>query len=61
MRLFGNIFGEDMVIVIISTYLLSFIVPLPVMALAIFTSLLQAFIFVMLSTIYLAGAVAEEH
>lgn len=61
MRLFGNIFGEDMVIVIISTYLLSFIVPLPVMGLAIFTSLLQAFIFVMLSTIYLAGAVSEEH
>ncbi|MCU0288215.1 MAG: F0F1 ATP synthase subunit A [Acidobacteria bacterium] len=61
MRLFGNIFGEDMVIVIISTYLLSFFIPLPVMALAIFTSLLQAFIFVMLSTIYLAGAVSEEH
>lgn len=61
MRLFGNIFGEDMVIIIIATYLFSFVVPIPVMALAIFTSLLQAFIFVMLSTIYLAGAMAEEH
>jgi len=61
MRLFGNIYGEDQVIIIISTYLFSFILPIPVMALAIFTSLLQAFIFVMLSTIYLAGAMESEH
>lgn len=60
MRLFGNIFGEDLVIIIIAS-LVPFIAPMPVMALAIFTSLLQAFIFVMLSTIYLAGAMAEEH
>jgi F-type H+-transporting ATPase subunit a len=60
LRLFGNIFGEDLVIIIIAG-LLPIIAPLPVMALAIITSLLQAFIFVMLSTIYLAGAMAEEH
>lgn len=60
MRLFGNIFGEDLVIIIIAS-LVPFVAPLPVMALAVFTSLLQAFIFVMLSTIYLAGAVSEEH
>ena len=60
MRLFGNIFGEDLVIIIIAS-LIPFIAPLPMMAFAIFTSLLQAFIFVMLSAIYLAGAIAEEH
>lgn len=60
MRLFGNIFGEDMVIIIIIS-LVPFIAPIPIMAMAIFTSLLQAFIFVMLSSIYLAGAVASEH
>ncbi|MCK4764428.1 MAG: F0F1 ATP synthase subunit A [Candidatus Aminicenantes bacterium] len=60
MRLFGNIFGEDLVIIIIAS-LVPFVAPMPVMALAVFTSLLQAFIFVMLSTIYLAGAMAEEH
>jgi F-type H+-transporting ATPase subunit a len=60
MRLFGNIFGEDLVIIIIAS-LVPFVAPLPVMALALFTSLLQAFIFVMLSTIYLAGAMSEEH
>lgn len=60
MRLFGNIFGEDMVIIIIAS-LVPVVAPLPVMGLAVFTSLLQAFIFVMLSTIYLAGAVSHEH
>jgi len=60
-RLFCNIYGEDMVIIIISTYLVSFIAPLPMMAIAIFTSLLQAYIFIMLTTVYLSGAVASEH
>jgi F-type H+-transporting ATPase subunit a len=63
MRLFGNIYGEDLVIYIIMSiapwYL--FISPLPMMAFAIFTSFLQAFIFVMLSIIYLGGAVSSEH
>jgi F-type H+-transporting ATPase subunit a len=60
MRLFGNVYGEDLVIIIIAS-LVPFLAPMPVMALALFTSLLQAFIFVMLSTIYLAGAMSEEH
>jgi F-type H+-transporting ATPase subunit a len=60
MRLFGNIFGEDLVIIIIAS-LVPFVAPMPVMGLAIFTSLLQAYIFVMLSSIYLAGAIASEH
>ena len=60
MRLFGNIFGEDLVIVIIAS-IIPFIAPVPIMALAIFTSLLQAFIFVMLSLIYLGGALISEH
>lgn len=60
LRLYGNIYGEDYVIIIIAG-MLAIAAPLPVMALAVITSLLQAFIFVMLSTIYLAGAMAEEH
>ncbi len=60
MRLFGNIFGEDLVIIIIAS-LVPYVAPIPVMAFAVFTSLLQAFIFVMLSTVYLAGAMSEEH
>ncbi len=60
LRLFGNIFGEDLVILSIAS-LLAYIAPLPMMAFAIFTSFLQAYIFVMLSLIYLAGAMASEH
>jgi len=59
-RLYGNIFGEDMVIIIIAS-LVPFIAPLPIMGLAVITSLLQAYIFVMLTTIYLAGAMESEH
>lgn len=63
MRLFGNIFGEDLVIIIVASIspIYLFFSPLPMMAMAVFTSLLQAFIFVMLSSIYLAGAMESEH
>jgi F-type H+-transporting ATPase subunit a len=60
LRLFGNIFGEEMVIVILFS-LVPFLVPLPMMFLGIITGTLQAFIFVMLTMIYLGGAVAVEH
>lgn len=60
-RLFGNIFGEELVIIVLAS-LIPLFVPLPMMAFAIFGSLLQAFIFIMLTMIYLGGAVAaEEH
>jgi F-type H+-transporting ATPase subunit a len=60
LRLFGNIFGEEMVILILFT-LIPFLVPLPMMFLGLITGGLQAFIFVLLSIIYLQGAVAVEH
>jgi F-type H+-transporting ATPase subunit a len=60
LRLFGNIFGEELVILILFT-IIPFLVPLPMMLLGLVTGGLQAFIFVLLSVIYLAGAVAVEH
>jgi F-type H+-transporting ATPase subunit a len=60
LRLFGNIFGEELVILILFS-IVPFLVPLPMMFLGIITGSLQAFIFVMLTMIYLAGAVAVEH
>jgi F-type H+-transporting ATPase subunit a len=60
LRLFGNIFGEELVILILFS-IVPFLVPLPMMFLGIVTSTLQAFIFVMLTMIYLGGAVAAEH
>jgi len=59
-RLFANIYGEDLIIIVFFS-LLPLILPLPIMGLAIFTSFLQAFIFMVLTMIYVAGAVAEEH
>ena len=60
LRLFGNIFGEELVIVILFS-IIPFLVPLPMMFLGLITASLQAVIFVLLSTIYLGGAVATEH
>ena len=62
LRLFGNIFGEETVIAILF-YLVPFFIPLPMMLLGMITGGLQAFIFVLLSIIYLQGAthVAHEH
>ena len=60
LRLFGNIFGEELVIVILFS-IIPFVVPLPMMFLGLVTGGLQAFIFVLLSIIYLQGAVAVEH
>jgi F-type H+-transporting ATPase subunit a len=59
MRLFGNIFAEELLIVIMAS-IIPFLLPLPFMAVAIFTSLIQSFVFVLLSCIYIAGAVAHE-
>lgn len=60
LRLFGNIFGEELVILILFS-IIPFLVPLPMMFLGIITAVLQSFIFALLTTIYLAGAVADAH
>jgi F-type H+-transporting ATPase subunit a len=60
LRLFGNVFGEELVILILFS-IIPFLVPLPMMMLGLITGGLQAFIFVLLSIIYLQGAVAVEH
>jgi F-type H+-transporting ATPase subunit a len=60
LRLFGNIFGEELVIIILFS-IIPFLIPLPMMLLGLITGGLQAFIFALLSIIYLQGAVAVEH
>jgi F-type H+-transporting ATPase subunit a len=60
LRLFGNIFGEELVIAILAI-LFAWVLPLPMMLLGLITGGLQAFIFVLLSVIYLHGAVVSEH
>lgn len=58
-RLFSNIFAEDVLIVVIAGIIPVFL-PLPFMALSIFTAFLQAYVFVLLTCIYLASAVEHE-
>lgn len=60
-RLFGNITGDHVVIGIFSE-LTPLIVPVLFLALGIFISFIQAFVFSLLSTVYIGLAVAhEEH
>lgn len=61
MRLFGNIFGEHTATGIFMGFA-PVIVPWPMMALGIFGAVLQTFIFVLLTMVYIGGATAtEEH
>jgi F-type H+-transporting ATPase subunit a len=60
MRLFGNIFGEDLVLVVLLA-LVPFLIPMPMLVLMIFTSVLQAFVFTLLAMMYISGAMEEAH
>ncbi len=59
-RLFANMYAGDLVtLVFFSLVPIGF--PVVFMGLHIFVSLLQTYIFVLLATVYLQGAVADEH
>jgi F-type H+-transporting ATPase subunit a len=58
-RLFGNIMGEGVLLGIL-LLLAPLLVPVPVMIFGLFTAVLQAYIFCMLTLVYLVGATAAE-
>jgi F-type H+-transporting ATPase subunit a len=61
LRLFMNIFGEHTTTNVFAS-LVPVVVPWPMMALGIFTALLQAYVFALLTAVYVSGATAhEEH
>jgi F-type H+-transporting ATPase subunit a len=60
-RLFGNIMGEDLVLAILLFLAGMFLAPLPMIFLAVFTSVVQAFIFTVLSIMYFSGAMEHAH
>ena len=60
-RLFGNIFGEELVLAILMVLAGLYLAPLPVMFLGLFTGGVQAFIFCLLSMMYFAGAIEHAH
>jgi len=59
-RLYANIFAGDLVTLVFFS-LIPIGIPVIFLGLHLFVALLQAYIFVLLATVYLAGAVAEEH
>jgi F-type H+-transporting ATPase subunit a len=59
-RLFANMFAGDMVTLVFFS-LVPIGIPVVFLGLHIFVSLLQAYIFMLLEMVYLAGAVAAEH
>jgi F-type H+-transporting ATPase subunit a len=60
-RLFGNMAGHELVLAILFLLAGAFFAPLPIMALGIFVSLVQAFVFFLLSTMYFSGAMEHAH
>ena len=60
-RLFGNIFGKEMVLAILFSLAGLYFAPLPILFLGILVSLIQALVFMLLSTIYFVGAMEHAH
>jgi len=60
-RLFGNIMGKELVLGILFMLAGAFFAPLPIMALGVFVSFVQAFIFYLLSVMYFSLAMDEAH
>ncbi len=59
-RLFGNIFGEEMVIAFL-IFLAPFVIPSAVMGLSLLLGAIQAIVFTILSASYIAAATSEGH
>ncbi len=59
-RLFGNIFGEEMVIAYL-LFMAPFVIPSLIMALSLLLGAIQAIVFTILSASYIAAAAGEGH
>lgn len=60
LRLYGNVFGEEMIIEQLG-HMMPFLLPLPMMLLGMLTGAIQAFVFTILASTYIAGATEEHH
>ena len=58
-RLFGNVFAGEVLLMIVG-FLVPFVLPLPFLFLEIFVGFIQAFIFAMLTLVFVAMATSEE-
>ena len=60
-RLFGNIFGKEMILTILFMLAGLYLAPLPIMFLGLLVSFIQALIFTVLAILYFVGAMEEAH
>jgi F-type H+-transporting ATPase subunit a len=60
MRLFGNMNGHELILIIFFG-LAPFLVPLPMMLMGVLVSFIQAFVFMLLTMIYIQGSLEEAH
>jgi len=60
LRLFGNMNGHELVLMIFFG-LAPFLVPLPMMLMGVLVSFIQAFVFMLLTMIYIQGSLEEAH
>lgn len=58
-RLFGNIFGGE-VLLLVMAFLVPYVAAIPFIALELFGGLIQAFIFAVLTTVFLGRAITEH-
>jgi len=59
-RLFGNMTGKHIILLVLAI-ISPWVLPTAILALGVLVSLVQAFVFALLATLYLAGAVEEAH
>jgi F-type H+-transporting ATPase subunit a len=59
-RLFGNVFAGEVLLTIVG-FLVPYFIPLPFLFLEIFVGFIQAFVFAMLTLVFISIAVKEEH
>ncbi|HLC16589.1 MAG TPA: F0F1 ATP synthase subunit A, partial [Thermodesulfovibrionia bacterium] len=59
-RLFGNMLAKHKILLILGI-LAPWIAPTPILGLGVLVSIVQAFVFVLLSILYLASALEETH
>ena len=59
-RLFGNMIAKHMILFALAM-MVPAIIPVAILGLGVLVSLIQAFVFVLLTSLYLAGAVEEAH
>lgn len=60
LRLYGNVYGEEMVVAGLFS-LLPLFLPIPMMLLGLLFGLIQAFVFTLLASLYIGNAAADHH